>query len=86
MDYIACQASLSTGFSRQDYWRGIAIFFSRGSYRPRDQIYVSCIGRQILYCSAIREVLHICGHCEKIIVIKLNNISVTSQSFHVCVC
>ena len=27
----------------------VAISFSRGSARPRDQIWVSCIGRRILY-------------------------------------
>ena len=32
-----------------------AISFSRGSSRPRDRTHVSCIGRQVLYCWAIRE-------------------------------
>ena len=31
---ITCQAPLSMGFSRQEYWRGVAIFSSRGSSRP----------------------------------------------------
>ena len=38
----------------------VAISYSRGSFQPRDQIQVcciSCIGRQILYCSATWEVL-----------------------------
>ena len=45
---VDCQAPLSMGFSRQEYWR---IFFSRGSSWSRAQIhifYVSCIGRQVL--------------------------------------
>ena len=33
----------------------VAISFSRGSSQPRDRTLVSCIGRQILYCWAIRE-------------------------------
>ena len=45
---VTCQAPLSTGFSRQEYWNGLAFFFSRGSSRPRDQTHVSCIGRWIL--------------------------------------
>ena len=44
---VARQAPLSMGFSRQeDEW--VAISFSRGSSRPRDQTCVSCIGRRIL--------------------------------------
>ena len=34
---IACQVPLSMAFSRQEYWGGFAIFFSRGSSRPRNQ-------------------------------------------------
>ena len=38
----ACQAPLSMGFSRQDYWSGwVAIFFSRGSSQPRERTQVS---------------------------------------------
>ena len=33
----------------------VTISFSRGSSRPGDQTWVSCIGRQILYCSAPGE-------------------------------
>ena len=33
----------------------VAISFSRGSFRPRDQTHVSCIGRQILYHCATWE-------------------------------
>ena len=52
MDYIACQAPLSMGFSRQEYWSGCH-FLLQGSFQPRNQTRVSCtscIGRQILLC------------------------------------
>ena len=45
-----CQAPLSMGFSRQEYWGGLLFpYFSESSW-PRDQTCiscVSCIGRQI---------------------------------------
>ena len=40
---VACQAPLSIGFSRQEYWSGLPFPFSSGSSRPRDQTCVSCI-------------------------------------------
>ena len=40
---LACQAPLSMGFSRQEYWSEFAISFSRGSSWPRDQTQISCI-------------------------------------------
>ena len=46
---IACQAPLSMGFPRQEYWRGVAVSFCRGSSWLEDQTHISCIGRQILY-------------------------------------
>ena len=57
---IACQSSLCTEFSRWDTGVGChslhqRIFPSQGSYR------VSCIGRQILYRWAKREVLVPCS-------------------------
>ena len=36
---VACQTSLSVGFSRQEYWIGLPF---RGSSQPRDQTQVSC--------------------------------------------
>ena len=57
---VACQAPLSTEFSRQEYWRGLPLSFSRGSSRPRDQTCISrvpCTGRQILYHWATRRAL-----------------------------
>ena len=44
---IGHQAPLSMGFSRQEYWSGLAVPSSRGSSWPRDwthDFYVSCIG------------------------------------------
>ena len=40
---VAHQASLSMGFSRQEYWSGFAMPSSRGSSQPRDPIQVSLI-------------------------------------------
>ena len=40
---IAFQAPLSTEFSRQEYLEWVAISFSRGSSRPRDQTCISCV-------------------------------------------
>ena len=66
----ACQASLSMGFPRQEYWNILAwerifqysknigmlnISFSRGSSRPRDRTQVSCIGRRVLHHRVTRE-------------------------------
>ena len=46
---VACQAPLSTGFSRQEYWSGVP-FPSPGALpNPGDQTWVSCIGRWVLY-------------------------------------
>ena len=33
---VSCQAPLSMGFSRQEYWNGLSFSFSRGSSQPRD--------------------------------------------------
>ena len=40
---VAYQEPQSMGFSRQEYWSGLTISFSRGSSRPRDRTQVSCI-------------------------------------------
>ena len=40
---VAHQARLSMEFSRQEYWSGVVISFSRGSSRPRDQTCISCL-------------------------------------------
>ena len=51
---ITCQAPLSMGFSRQEW---VAISFSRGSPRPRDQTLVSCIAGRFFRNLATREAL-----------------------------
>ena len=57
---VACQAPLSMGFSRQEYWSG-SIPFSRGSSRSRDQIRVSCIAGRFFTGWATRETLLVKG-------------------------
>ena len=64
-----CQAPLSMGFSRQEYWsekkkkrilEWVAKPSSRASSQPRDQTcisFISDIGRQFLYTSAVWEAL-----------------------------
>ena len=53
---VACQAPLSMEFSRQEWILELfAIFFSRGSSRPRDQTQVSCIAGRFFTNWALRE-------------------------------
>ena len=49
---VACQTSLSVGFSRQEYWIGLPF---RGSSQPRDWTQVSCIARRLITTWATRE-------------------------------
>ena len=51
---VACQAALSMGFSRQEYWSGQPIP-SPGNLPYLGIETVSSIGRRILYCWAIWE-------------------------------
>ena len=53
---VARQAPLSLGFLRQEYLEWFAISSSRESSQFRDGTHISCIGRQILYHWATREV------------------------------
>ena len=46
---VACQAPLSMGFPRQEYWSRLPFSFSRGSSLPRDWTCTSCGGRRVLY-------------------------------------
>ena len=39
---VACQAPLSMGFFRQEYWSGLTFPFSRGSFQTRNWTQVSC--------------------------------------------
>ena len=43
------------GISQARILKWVAIFFSRRSSWPRDWTWISCIGRQFLYCWATRE-------------------------------
>ena len=52
---VGPQAPLSIEFPKARILAWVAISFSRGSFQPRDQIHISCIGRQILYHRATRE-------------------------------
>ena len=46
---VACQAPLSMGLFQAKILEWLALSFSRGSSRPRNRTWVSCIGTQILY-------------------------------------
>ena len=46
-------------FSRPEYWSGLTVQFSRGSFQPRDQTQVSCIAGRFFTHWATREALHI---------------------------
>ena len=54
MDYIAHQAPLSTGFSRQEYWSGLLcpplVNLLDPEMEPRS-LDVSYIGRRVLYAT-----------------------------------
>jgi len=52
---VARQAPLSVGFSRQQYWSGVAVSSSRGSSHPRDQTWVSCLAGLFFTVWASRE-------------------------------
>ena len=54
--YAVRHAPLSTGFSRQEYWRWVAISFSRRSPQPRDWTQVSHIVGRRFTIWATREV------------------------------
>ena len=53
---VALQGPPSMGFSRQEYWSGIAISFSRESSKPRDRTWVSHITHRCCTLWATREV------------------------------
>ena len=58
--YVICQASLSMGFSRQEYWSGLP--FPPPRDLPDSGIFscISCIDRQILYHGATWEAYQLC--------------------------
>ena len=52
---VACQAPLSVGILQARTLEWVAISFSRGSSRPRNQNCIFCRGRRILYHCATWE-------------------------------
>ena len=52
---VARQASLSMGFSRQEYWSGLLFPSPGGSSQPRDRTRVSCIAGRRFILWATRE-------------------------------
>ena len=85
MDWSPPNSSVH-GISQVRMLEWVAISFSRGSSRPRDQTYISCIGRQILYHWAILKVTYIWSNISYA---KIS--SVTSQppsifSYHLSQC
>ena len=46
---VAPQASLSIGFSRQEYWSGLSFPSPEGYCQTWNRTHVSCTGRWILY-------------------------------------
>jgi len=56
-DPMDCRPPGSTilGILQARILQWVAISFSRGSSQPRDQTYISCIGRQIVYHYATWE-------------------------------
>ena len=50
-DPMDCSLPVSSvhGISQARTLEWVVISYSRGSFRPRDQTFISCIGRQILY-------------------------------------
>ena len=57
--YIAHQAPLSMGFSRQEYWSGVVMSFSRGCSRLRDWTWGSCTAGRCFTLWATRQAQYI---------------------------
>ena len=53
------------GISQARFLEWVAIFFSRGSFQPRDWTRISCIGRQILYHWVTRVIVSIFSYRYK---------------------
>ena len=56
---VALQASLSMGFSRQEYCSGLPCLPSRGSSQPRNRTRVSCIAGRFFTSWATRGALRV---------------------------
>ena len=55
--YVAHKAPLLMGFSRQEYWSGQVMSFSRGHSWPKDWTWVSCTTGRFFTIWATREAL-----------------------------
>ena len=64
MDYSLSGSSV-LGISQARRLMWVAVFFSKGSSQPRDQTWVSCIGRQILYYWATWSPVHHIRNLQK---------------------
>ena len=68
---VTCQAPLSMGFSREEYWSGIPQPSSRGSSGPRDRIFVSCssciVRRWFFTTDPLGEPRYVFSHITQII-------------------
>ena len=81
----AHQAPLSMRASQARILERIAISYSRGSSRPREQTLTSCIsctGRRILYHCTTWNVSHNGSQFEKKKIIHLNDLDKSQTSFH----
>ena len=68
---VACQAPLSMGFFRREYWGGLPFSSCRGSSWPRGWTQTSCVScsaGKFFTCWAIREV---CIHCAFLLLLLL---------------
>ena len=61
---IACQALLSMGFPRQEYWSGVTISFSRESFWPMDRTHVSGLAGRFFTLSHLGSQNSVVENCE----------------------
>ena len=54
---VACWVPLSMGFPRQECWSGLTFAFSRGSFCPREQTWVSRVAGRLFTVWTTREAL-----------------------------
>ena len=76
---VARQAPLPMEFSRQEYWGGVAIPFSRESSQPRDRTQVSCIAGLFFTIWGTREAPSLMSQASRSQVQDSNSDSVTPE-------
>ena len=74
---VACQAPLSMGFSRQEYWSGFPFRFPGDLPKSRDGTHISCIRWWILYHWVTWEALGF----DRQKIIHLINLFYNTQNF-----